>query len=78
MNGQSRAIPDFQEMLEAIPDAVVAVSSAGTITMANAHAADMFGYAHEDLDGYMSKPIEPATFIAELAPFLPPPAPGEG
>ncbi len=45
----------FQQLLEVLPDAVVAVNTAGEIQFANTQAQKLFGYQLEELQG---KPVE--------------------
>lgn len=53
------------EMLEAIPDGVITVDSAGTIVLCNSYAAKLFGYDEEGLIGQPVDALLPARFRAE-------------
>jgi PAS domain S-box-containing protein len=46
---------NFHALLEAAPDAMFIVDSAGSITLVNAQTEKLFGYAREEL---MGRPVE--------------------
>ncbi len=48
-----------EEMLEAIPDAIVIVNTTGKILCVNSHAERMFGYARNDLVGQSIETLVP-------------------
>ncbi len=52
---RERAEQHIRSLVDAAPDAVIRVAADGSIAMANAKAADMFGYAVGDLIGH---PVE--------------------
>ncbi|HEX7537319.1 MAG TPA: PAS domain S-box protein [Dermatophilaceae bacterium] len=54
--------PEFEGLLEAVPDALVVVDKAGVIRFVNRRAESMFGYEPNDLVG---KPVE--TLVPESA-----------
>lgn len=52
------------EILEAIPDAVLAVDAAGSVVLCNAHAAELFGYEHAAILGQPVEALLPIRFRA--------------
>lgn len=52
----------FSLLLDAAPDAMVIVDSAGTIVMANAHAARLFGFAEQELTGQAVETLVPERY----------------
>jgi PAS domain S-box-containing protein len=52
---QQRAAARFQGLLEAAPDAMICVDSAGRIVLVNAQTERLFGYQRADLEG---QPVE--------------------
>src|SRR5690242_6586299 len=55
-------MPDFPDLFNAIPDAVVAVDAAGTIVLVNHQAEHLFGYPRVDLIGYPVEVLLPERF----------------
>jgi PAS domain S-box-containing protein len=51
-----------QDLLDALPDAVVAVVDDGHIVLANARAEDLFGYMRGELEGLTIEHLVPARF----------------
>ena len=49
-------------LLDAAPDAIIAIDEAGLIVLVNAQAERLFGYRREELIG---RPVEPLVPIAE-------------
>ncbi len=49
--GNGAGIPDYEAVLEASPDALLVLDADGTISLANAAAERMFGYARAELLG---------------------------
>jgi PAS domain-containing protein len=47
--------PEFQRMLESVPDAMVIVNTAGNIVLVNSETEKLFGYGRDELLG---KPVE--------------------
>ena len=56
----SAQMKEFEGLLDAIPDALVGVDSAGTIRFVNRRAESMFGYDRDDLVG-----MPPETLLPE-------------
>ncbi len=52
--------PSFDELLEALPDALVGVDRAGLIVLANGNAEELFGYPRDELLGQPLEMLVPA------------------
>lgn len=52
----------LSDMLEAVPDAVIAVDAAGLVVVCNSHAADLFGYEMPELLGQPVEALLPPRF----------------
>jgi len=50
------------ELLEALPDAIVAVDSSGTILQVNTQALELFGYSHSELIGQKVELLVPDSY----------------
>jgi PAS domain-containing protein len=48
-----------KDLLETLPDAVIAVDRYGTIVQVNSQAQELFGYAHEELIGQKVEMLVP-------------------
>jgi PAS domain S-box-containing protein len=53
------------DLLEALPDAIVAVDSDGTIVQVNSQAQELFGYAREELVGQKVEMLVPNSYRAQ-------------
>jgi PAS domain S-box-containing protein len=62
ITGLKRTEQKFRELLEAAPDAMVAVDADGRIGLINTQAREMFGYGHEELLGRQIKALMPGFF----------------
>jgi PAS domain S-box-containing protein len=56
---------DFEGLLEAMPDALVAVDKAGVIQFVNRQTESMFGYDHDDLVGMPLETLVPESVRAD-------------
>jgi PAS domain S-box-containing protein len=52
----------FEDLLEAMPDAVVGVDKSGVITFVNRQAESLFGYQREELVGALVETLVPESF----------------
>jgi len=50
------------DLLEALPDAIIAVDRDGTIAQVNSQAQDLFGYDREELIGQKVEMLVPASY----------------
>src|ERR1022692_3487129 len=68
------------DLLEALPDAIVAVDTDGTMVQVNSQAQELFGYAREELIGQKVEMRVPNSFRAHPPPHgkIFPKAPGRG
>ncbi|KNH18521.1 diguanylate cyclase [Arthrobacter sp. ZBG10] len=64
------AVRMFGAMLDASPDALLALTGGGTVTLANAAASRLFGYSPEELSGLPVGALLGAGFQQELAQIL--------
>ena len=64
------AVRTFGAMLDASPDALLALTGGGTVTLANAAASRLFGYSPEELSGLPVEALLGAGFQQELAQIL--------
>jgi PAS domain S-box-containing protein len=53
---------EFEDLLEAVPDALVGVERSGVIRLANRQAESMFGYERADLVGALIEMLVPQCF----------------
>jgi protein-histidine pros-kinase len=65
MTGRRRSEQLFRGLLEAAPDAIVIVDTAGRITLLNAQSERMFGYNRSELVGQPIEILVPARFTAD-------------
>ena len=85
MESPSRPLVDstgdsnFEQLLEAVPDAVVGVDESGRIALVNGQAEALFGYRRQDLVGELVEVLAPERFRAahseERAGFFAAPRP---
>ena len=66
ISAQQRADARFRGLLEAAPDAIVCVDSAGRIVLVNAQAERLFGYPREELAGQSVEIVVPDAIKAGL------------
>ena len=64
---QERAQESLRGLFDLAPDAMVAVAADGTIKMANAQAARLYGYTTDDLIGRKLKTLLPEEWRASMA-----------
>ncbi len=55
----ARSESRFAELMEAAPDAMIAVREDGSIAIANSHAEELFGYARDELKGLTIERLVP-------------------
>ena len=53
---------EFEDLLEAVPDALVGVDRSGVIRLVNRQAESMFGYERADLVGALIEMLVPQSF----------------
>ena len=64
------AVRMFGAMLDASPDALLALTAGGTVTLANAAASRLFGYTPEELNGRPVKSLLGTGFRQDLGHLM--------
>ena len=62
---QSNLVGPFTDLIESLPDGVVIVTQTGSIVAANAHFAELSGYARDDLVGASIESLVPGRVRAQ-------------